>query len=71
MSLSVLVVLALAALLALLVLVFGVVVVVALCRANRDDVPIVLSDCVNVFKSLVHRLPRTRAIRGRRDEEGA
>ncbi|WP_154697326.1 hypothetical protein [Lentzea guizhouensis] len=69
MSLSVLVVLALAALLALLVLVYGVVVIVALVRANRDDVPSVLSDCVNVFRALVNRMPGTRALDRRRDEE--
>lgn len=71
MSLSMLVVLALAALAALLMFVFGVVFVVALCRANRDDVPTVLSDCANVFKSLVSRLPRARAVRGPRHEEEA
>jgi hypothetical protein len=71
MSMSVLVVLVLAALAALLVLVYGIVVIVGLCLANREDVPAVLADCVHVFKSVVNRLPGARAVKGRRDEEDA
>ena len=69
MSLSLLVVLVSAGLLALVVLVYGVVAIVALFLAKPEDVPVVLSDCVNVFKALVHRVPGVRAIRSRRNEE--
>jgi hypothetical protein len=69
MSLSVMLVLVFAGLLALVVLVYGAVAIVALLLAKPEDVPTVLSDCVNVFRSLVRRMPGARAIRGRRNEE--
>ncbi len=51
-----------------LVVVFGVVVVVALCRANRDDIPAVVGECTAVFRWFAERLPGHR---GGRDNKGA
>ena len=69
MSLSALAVLVSGALIALLLLVHGCIATVALLRAKAEDVPGVLADSVNVFRSLVNRLPGVRAVDRRRDEE--
>ena len=55
------------------VIVFGTVVLVALCRAERQDVPTVLRECAGVFHRLAarapDRYPGTSSDRAARHEE--
>jgi hypothetical protein len=44
----------------LLVTVFGVVVIVALCQAETEDIPAILKECMCVFRRLADRLPNPR-----------
>ncbi|MFC0436484.1 hypothetical protein [Kutzneria buriramensis] len=42
----------------ILIVVFGLVVIVALCQANPEDVPAVLTEATKVFRRLADRVPR-------------
>lgn len=43
-----------------LIVVFGLVVIVALCQANPEDVPEVLTEATRVFRRLAGHVPHRR-----------